>query len=942
MYMTRRRRQILAGSVGGVLVVAAAVVALSFSGSATTPAAPTGGEMPTALGQHLAKLRQGIPGNQGMAGDGPGYAQDYEFLERAYPGNTISIAHVDRAKADAQRAFSRPFPTGKGKKGQWVNVGPSNAVYPFEELRNAYNYVPNEYVAGGRTTSIAISKFCIAILCPAWITPAGGGVWRTWNIRAATPQWSYLGGPFGINNAGKVTIDPNDPLGLTIYAGTGEANVCASGCGHGVGLYKSTNGGISWSGPIGKPELGGKGIGEIVVKKGDRRTIYVGTTTALAGMSSVCCSGVTRPIPDAAKWGLYKTTDGGATWSFIHNGSANAADCTGSPAEYTNTAACSPRGVRHVELDPANQNIVYAGSYARGIWRSLDAGATWAQIKPSLNAAVITTRPAFDVTLLPNGKTRMYVAEGNTGNPYSRLFRSDDVAAGTPTFADLTSANVADPGSATFNVCTGQCWYDVFVHTPEGYPDMVYTGGSYAYGEGLANHRAVLLSTDAGVTSTDMTYDGTSQLHPNGLHPDQHALVTDPNNPLRFFEANDGGVMRSSGQLVNRSSWCDDPNRGPLTGAALDRCRQLLSAIPSKLESVNKGLTTLQFIQMSVSPHNSRLLTGGTQDNGTWENNNGDQVTWRNTMIGDGGWAGFDVADPNFRYHNFFDANTEVSFSNGALESWIYIADPIANHAGTQFYTPVISDPVVSRTMFAGTGRTVYRTKTAGLGNRTLEEANRICNTWTGTFEAVCGDWVELGPDRLTAASWGTRAGGAVAAIERTKANTGSAWAATTTGRLFITANVDAEPASAVSWTRLDDDFAGSPNRFVSSIYVDPTNGNRAWVSYSGFNVNTPTTPGHVFEVVYNPGTGTSTWTDLSGDLGDLPITELVRDDVTGDLYAGTDYGVLRLASGTSTWTESGTGMPNVEITSLAIVPGERILYAASHGLGAWRLTFNN
>ena len=46
-----------------------------------------------------------------------------------------------------------------------------------------------------------------------------------------------------------------------------------------------------------------------------------------------------------------------------------------------------------------------------------------------------------------------------------------------------------------------------------------------------------------------MTFDGTDSLHPNGLHPDQHDLVTNPNNPFQFFETNDGGVMRSSGEL---------------------------------------------------------------------------------------------------------------------------------------------------------------------------------------------------------------------------------------------------------------------------------------------------------------------------------------------------------------------------------------------------------
>jgi branched-subunit amino acid ABC-type transport system permease component len=99
-------------------------------------------------------------------------------------------------------------------------------------------------------------------------------------------------------------------------------------------------------------------------------------------------------------------------------------------------------------------------------------------------------------------------------------------------------------------MCDPQCWYDSFVYTPEGYPDMVYVGGDYAYGETTANKRGVVLSTDAGVSGTDMTFDGTDPLHPNGLHPDQHAIVTNPNNPFQFFEANDGGVMRSSGELV--------------------------------------------------------------------------------------------------------------------------------------------------------------------------------------------------------------------------------------------------------------------------------------------------------------------------------------------------------------------------------------------------------
>jgi hypothetical protein len=533
----------------------------------------------------------------------------------------------------------------------------------------------------------------------------------------------------------------------------------------------------------------------------------------------------------------------------------------------------------------------------------------------------------------------MYVFEGNnntlgTSNPNSsRLFRSDDVATGAPVFTDMSSANPADPGFAFRGTCDPQCWYDSFVYTPAGHPDVVYVGGDYFYGETVANKRGVVLSTDGGVSATDMTFDGTDSLHPNGLHPDQHSLVTIPGRPFQFIETNDGGVMRSSGEFVDRSAWCDDPNRA-LSGDRLTRCRQMLSRIPSKLESLNKGLSTLQFQSFSVSPHNVNVVQGGTQDNGTWETG-GNPTKWENTMIGDGGQSGFDVAIPGFRFHNFTGASPDVNFDNGDLEKWIWTGDPLGQAA--EFYSPVISDPVVSKTLFAGT-QTAFRTKTAGLGNRTIAEAQEICNEWTGTFAETCGDWVELGAPRLTNAAWGSRAGGNMAAIERTTADSSSAWAATTTGRVFISKNVDADPASAVGWTRIDDDSAATPGRFVSSIYVDPANGNRAWVSYSGFGVNTPGTPGHVFEVTYTPATGTSTWADRSFDLADLPVTDLVRDDVTGDLYAANDFGVLLLAAGTTSWVEAASGMPNVEVAGLTIVPAERVLYAATHGLSGWRL----
>ena len=80
---------------------------------------------------------------------------------------------------------------------------------------------------------------------------------------------------------------------------------------------------------------------------------------------------------------------------------------------------------------------------------------------------------------------------------------------------------------------------------------------------------------------------------------------------------------------------------------------------------------------------------------------------------------------------------------------------------------------------------------------------------------------------------------------------------------------------------------------------------------------------------------------DRSYDFGDQPVTDLVRDDVTGDLYAATRLRRAALAAGTTTWTKAAPGMPNVEVAGLTIVPGKRILYAATHGLSTWRLNLS-
>src|SRR5205823_14174287 len=120
---------------------------------------------------------------------------------------------------------------------------------------------------------------------------------------------------------------------------------------------------------------------------------------------------------------------------------------------------------------------------------------------------------------------------------------------------------------------------------------------------------------------------------------------------------------------------------------------------------------------------------------------------------------------------------------------------------------------------------------------------------------------------------------------------------------------------------------------------VDTVDPNHAWVGFSGYDAFTPSDQaGHVFEVRFDPATSKSTWTNRSYDLGDQPVTGLARDPVTGDLYAATDFGVLRLPAGATSRTEAAKGLPFVAVYGLTMTSDGKTLYAATHGRGVWTL----
>src|SRR6202165_1726969 len=709
-------------AIGSTLVLAAVALAFSavkISNSTGAPAA------------HAFVLKKGDPDAMGPGGNkraiigsneyrGPDYTPDVEaYLVRAYPDSEVS----GDATLAAKSGWSS-MDASQHAPGSWQLIGPSTASFPA-----VLTFSGAPYITSGRITALAIAPNCRPSRgdreddretngCRLWVGAAGGGIWRTDNALATTPTWKFLSNSFGTNAIGSLLVDPTNSN--IIYAGTGEPN--ASGDSEaGVGIYKSTNGGDTWALVPDSGKFFQRGIGQMDFDKDHK--LLVPIASAVRGVSSVtgCASarGATgHPLPTR---GLYRCD--GVTCTLIR------------PI----VAVATARGSTTVKHDPTHPDVIYVNEFSRGIWRSVDNGVTWVQIKTPRNAALSTDRAEFDVTTLPNGNTRMYAGIGNqstTAANNAHFFRTDD-ASGAAVFTDMTTAQ-------NVNYCTAQCWYDNFVFTPAGNPDKVYLGGSYDYNNYARtnNGRGVLYSTDGGATFTDETWDATTtpnspnnccnpnSIAPNGIHPDQHALVVSPSNPGLFFDGSDGGLMRSSGSFADISSQC--ASRPPGTNVPL--CMQLLSRVPTQLYSQNRGLSTLQFQSLSVAAPGSQntfsgsgqngngtpqtKIQGGTQDNGTFQYNGSTDV-WPQIIYGDGGQSGFSATSDKLRFNTFTGQANDANFRDGDPLKWVIMSAPIlSSPESSYFYPPIISDPhpANGQTIFQGSF-SVWRTQDWG-GNQ--------------------------------------------------------------------------------------------------------------------------------------------------------------------------------------------------------------------------------
>ncbi|MBN2349634.1 MAG: hypothetical protein JXJ22_12380 [Bacteroidales bacterium] len=211
---------------------------------------------------------------------------------------------------------------------------------------------------GPAFTSGRIADFAVNLnnFAEYYVAVASGGIWKTNN---AGITWEPVFDNYGSYSIGCVVMDPGNPN--VVWAGTGENN-SQRALGYGDGVYKTMDGGKSWK------NMGlqtSRQIGEIIVHPENSNIVYVAAEGSLWG--------------PGGERGLYKTIDGGTTWSAILTISENT-------------------GISDIAMDPRNPDIIYAAAHQRrrhvftkinggpesAIYKTTDGGKNWRKLESGL------------------------------------------------------------------------------------------------------------------------------------------------------------------------------------------------------------------------------------------------------------------------------------------------------------------------------------------------------------------------------------------------------------------------------------------------------------------------------------------------------------------------------------------------------------------------------
>jgi hypothetical protein len=544
--------------------------------------------------------------------------------------------------------------------------------------------------------------------------------------------------------------------------------------------------------------------------------------------------------------GILRSTDGGATWNTTS----------------LSYGESSGHGFHFVEANPIHGTLL-AGA-TNGLWRSSDAGETWVQMKVGGDY--------YDGRWKPGSADSVFVAKGRDASGNNVKVSTDDgltwakAGIGQPGSLDIGKTKIAmspqDPNTI-YAIYSNRSTYHLLgvYRSTDGGANWILraTTPNIPGGQGWYNLSLVADPDDADVViaggvalyrSTDggVTFTGTG----GGVHVDHHDAVYRPGAGDNVFVATDGGIWESTDDGL---SWSDR----------------------------NAGLVTYQFYDICVNNHDADpdFIMGGTQDQGTdrWSGTS----SWGEGLGGDGMVCNINPLNGRTVYAEMQKGDHRKNTASG-LGPWTSINSGITGEG--LWVTPVDEDQNAGNHLYTSSSDGIFRTTTGG-------------SSWTKVADHTAL-WISISP---------------------------------VDGDVVWT-------ASAVVWRTTDDGASWSPaasfmfsHGTVTKILAHPVDVNSAFVTFSGYAV------GDAHVALTTDGGGS--WQDVTGNLPDQPVNAIAVAPGSPNLwFVGTDIGVWNCTDGGASWSPCENGLPNAVIADLEIQVATHKLFAGTHGRGAWELDF--
>jgi len=715
-----------------------------------------------------------------------------------------------------------------------------------------------------------------------FVAAAAGGIWKSTN---AGLTWRPVFDDKRIISMGMLAIAPSDTQ--QVWAGTGEPN-SRNTIEPGAGIYKSNDGGLTWN-LMGLEKT--QHIGRIVVHPKDPNTVYV------AALGAAWTSSKDR--------GLYKTTDGGKTWNLIKFVSDKA-------------------GFVDVALDPRNPDVVYATSWERfrnpyslksggpgsGLFKSTDAGKTWTEIKG--NGFPEGTKGRIGLAVAPSNGDVVYAlteaADPSKDGSYTPqnspkangLYRSTDAG---KTWAQMNNYNVRP-------------FYYSQVRVDPRNADRVYFSSTQ-----------LQVSDDGGKTSR-----GAAQ----SVHVDDHGIWIDPNDPERWYLANDGGVS-----------------------ITFDRGGNFIQT------------TTLpigQFYEVSYDYATPYNICGGAQDNGSWcgpSKRKGpvNNSYWFTYAGGDGFYSAQDPTDPNIIYGESQGGSaSRVNLKTGERmsfrkPSWqdrykqwedsiaVVRGDPLKAETKEQTKALALlraqqkSDSVDLALRFNWNTPLVLSHHNPSVvyfgGNRLLKSTKKgedlyLISPDLSKKQQAKIDTSIVYNGGITLDATGAETYGTIVAFGESYLKAGLIFAGTDDG------NVWKSPNDGATWENLSTRFPGLPaETWVARIETSHFDTLTFWVAFEGHRSN------DFMPYLYVTNDGGKSFKSIANNLPNTSPADylhVIREDPYNKdlLFVGSSLSAYVSLDRGATWSKFGANLPSVPVFDLKIHPRDHELIAATHGRSFW------